>query len=246
VTAVIDTVIRLLFIGNSLTAANDLPATVASLGRAAGVRIECTAVVRPGFSLEDHWHDGEAQKTIARGGWTFVVLQQGPSALPESRVLLEEYVRRFDTLIRAAGAKTAVYMVWPSAERRGDFDGVSRSYAGAAARVGGLLFPVGDAWREAWQRDPDLRLYGPDGFHPSPLATSLGALVILQGITGRPAPAAALAAIDGRARAVLAAASEAVYHSDRRRRPVSGIPRPGSVPGSRRGRAAGRPTAVFR
>jgi len=48
---VIATVIRLLFIGNSLTAANDLPATVTAMGRAAGLRIECTASAKPNFSL---------------------------------------------------------------------------------------------------------------------------------------------------------------------------------------------------
>jgi hypothetical protein len=47
-----------------------------------------------------------------------------------------------------------------------------------------LLFPVGEAWRAAWRRDPAVPLDGPDGFHPTPTATYLAALVIYQHITG--------------------------------------------------------------
>jgi hypothetical protein len=188
----LDAALRILFIGNSLTAANDLPGKVEALGRAAGVEMQCAAVAKPNFSLEDHWNDGEARRAIARGGWSYVVLQQGPSALPESRVLLDAYARRFDEQIRRVKARPALFMVWPSEARRRDFDGVSRSYAGAATLIGGELFPVGEAWRAAWRRDPVLGLYGRDGFHPSPLGSTLAALVIVNRLTGRLPPAAAM------------------------------------------------------
>ena len=134
---------RILFIGNSLTYANDLPGRVCALARAAGARPTCESVAKPDYSLEDHWNDRDARRAIARG-WDFVVLQQGPSALPESRVLLVEFAKRFDAEIRKAGARTALYMVWPSRARRADFDRVSESYAIAAAAIGGLLLPVGE------------------------------------------------------------------------------------------------------
>ena len=107
--------------------------------------------------------------------------------------LLREYTRRFDADIRRAGARTALYMVWPSRARERDFDGVSRSYAAAASDVGGLLFAVGEAWRAAWSRDPSIALYGPDGFHPTPAASYLAALVIVHkafgvSVAGLPAP----------------------------------------------------------
>jgi hypothetical protein len=174
---------RVLFIGNSLTTVNDVPGLLEALaGRDA---IETRTVAFNDYSLQDHWARGDAQKAIAAGGWNVVVLQQGPSALPESRVLLIEYARRFDAEARKVGAKTAMYMVWPSSTRIGDFDGVSASYAAAAREVGGLLLPVGDAWRAAWRRDPRLALYGADGFHPTPLGSYLAALVMYQQLTGR-------------------------------------------------------------
>ena len=47
----IDAALRILFIGNSLTAANDLPGMVEALGRAAGVEMQCAAVAKPNFPL---------------------------------------------------------------------------------------------------------------------------------------------------------------------------------------------------
>ena len=175
---------RVLFVGNSLTATNDLPNRIRELARASGEMWDTSAIVYPNYSLEDHWQRGEASRAIARGGWTFVVLQQGPSALPESRVLLVDYTRRFDAQIRAVGARTALYMVWPADSRRVDFPGVSQSYAAAAAAVNGSLLPVGDAWQAAWRHDPRLPLYGNDGFHPSRLATALAAVVIYERLAG--------------------------------------------------------------
>jgi hypothetical protein len=177
---------RVLFIGNSLTASNDLPAVVEALSRAGGgTPITTVSVVVGGFSLEDHWNQGRAQRRIAEGGWSIVVLQQGPSSLPESQANLRDWTARFDAVIRANGARTALYMVWPESNRREAFDAVSRSYARAAEDVGGMLFPVGEAWRAAWRRDADVPLYGPDGFHPSQTGTYLAALVIYQQMTGR-------------------------------------------------------------
>ena len=62
-------------------------------------------------------------------------------------------------------------------------------------RSKGLLLPAGDAWRAAWAADARLPLYGPDGFHPSPMGTYLAALVIYENFrltaAGAPVPAGA-------------------------------------------------------
>jgi hypothetical protein len=187
--------IRVLLIGNSLTAANGLPQIVESLSKArGGATLEATAITANNFSLEDHWNQGHARATIARGNWAFVILQQGPSALPDSRVLLREYARRFAGEARKVGARPALYMVWPAKVRSGDFDAVSESYALAARDVDGVLISAGDAWREVWRRDPGAALYGGDNFHPSLLGSYVAALTIWRGlsgasVTGLPGPA---------------------------------------------------------
>lgn len=180
---------RILFIGNSLTYSNDLPRMVCELARAAGRSAVCASVAKPDYSLEDHWNERDARQAIARG-WDIVVLQQGPSALTESRVLLVDYAKRFDAQIRKTGARTALYMVWPSRTRRGDFPGVSQSYTAAAKATRGLLLPAGDAWRAAWSIDPELALYGPDGLHPTTMGSYLASLVIYRQIFNEAAKSA--------------------------------------------------------
>jgi len=176
---------RVLFIGNSLTASNNLPRLVEAMSESVDSPLHCESIAFGGFSLEDHWKQGSARRAIARGGWSTVVLQQGPSALPESRALLVEYVRRFDAEIRRIGARTALYMVWPTSARRSDFDGLKTSYETAAKAVGGLFLPAGEAWRRAWQLDGRVALYREDGLHPTASGTYLAALVITQRLTGR-------------------------------------------------------------
>ncbi len=185
---------RVLFIGNSLTYSHDVPRMVADLAAAAGAPLEVDAVTFPGASLEDHWSEGSARRRLASERWDVVVLQQGPSALPESRVLLRRDAARFAELARASGARVALYMPWPSRARAFDFDAVHESYALAARDAGALFIPAGDAWRAAWRVDPQLALYSPDGLHPTVAGAYLAALVIHATVAGRsplgaPAPA---------------------------------------------------------
>lgn len=173
----------ILFIGNSLTYVNDLPLIVEALadsvpGLTPSQRLATAMAAFPDYALEDHWTNGTAVRAIDQGKWSVVVLQQGSSALESSRVNLREWTRKFDERIRAAGARTAMYAVWPFASRQFDFDRVNESYTLAATDVNGMLFPVGEAWRAAWRRDPNMELYAADGLHPSAQGSYVGALVI--------------------------------------------------------------------
>lgn len=177
--------LSLLFIGNSLTYTNDLPAMLGRMLEGQGFNVErIVTKARPNFGLQDHWSSKTTRRAIAEGGWDYVIMQQGPSAT-EGRPSLMEYSRLLEGEIRSAGARPALYMVWPSAARLSDFPGVAHSYRSAAEAVDGLLLPVGEAWMAAWTQDPKLKLYGHDGFHPSRLGTYLACLVMYQQITGR-------------------------------------------------------------
>jgi lysophospholipase L1-like esterase len=205
-----------LFVGNSLTQGNDLPLLVEALSAAGGHPLSTEAVTYGGVSLEDHWNR-KTQDRIAAATWRYVVLQQGPSSLLESRVGLREWTARFDPVIRQSGGTTALFMVWPESVRREVFPQVSESYRLAAQDVGGLFLPAGDAWLAAWRRNPSLALYGPDGFHPTLAGSYLAALTIYAGLTGR-SPVGlpgqlrlrngVSVAVDGRDVAVLQAAAQ--------------------------------------
>jgi hypothetical protein len=171
--------LRILFIGNSLTYVNDLPGMVRQLGASNSARpVTVSSVAFGDYSLEDHWNRGDALTAIRQGGWDLVVLQQGPSALPESRANLIEWTGRFAGEIRKVGSRPAVYMVWPGLGRQEAWDSVTDSYAAAAAAARALLLPAGEALRSAYTTDPGLPLFDADGFHPLPLGSFGVALVI--------------------------------------------------------------------
>jgi hypothetical protein len=103
--------LRVLFVGNSLTATNDLPAHVAALAQVTGRKLEYGAVTFGGYNLEDHWNNGEARKALANGNWDFVVMQQGPSAFPESQADLRLWATRFADEARAHGTRPGLLTV---------------------------------------------------------------------------------------------------------------------------------------
>jgi hypothetical protein len=176
--------LRVLFIGNSLTEGNDLPHLVQAMAAAGGVGMEVTAVTPGGQGLEDQWKGDNARKVLADGRWDFVVLQQGPSSLPESQANLKEWAPKWADLVRKQGAKPALYMVWPFQGQRNGFELVAKSYRTAAQAADARILPAGEAWQEALRRDAKIGLYQSDNLHPTPQGSYLAALVITRGLTG--------------------------------------------------------------
>lgn len=177
---------HVLFIGNSLTYINDLPSMVRALADSAGAeKMYVEQVAKPDYALEDHWADGDARRAINRGGWRIVVLQQGPSSLPENRANLRQLAATFAQVIRQAGGTPALYQVWPANANFGTFDAALESYRLAAEDVQGPLLPGGAAWRAAWRRDPALPLYAADGLHASVQGSYLVALTIFGALQHR-------------------------------------------------------------
>lgn len=103
---------RVLFIGNSYLYTNDLPHLVAALALAHGAEIDTGLRAEPDFGLADHLRDRRLRAALEQR-WDWIVLQQGPSSLPQNRAALIDNVRRFrrridaaDRARRAAGAKS--------------------------------------------------------------------------------------------------------------------------------------------
>ena len=177
----------ILFVGNSLTYFNDMPDIVAaiSLGAEDDPPMRVGMVAFGGFSLEDHWNQGDALDAIDSGEWDVVVLQQGPSTLPASREHLVEWAGRFAERIRAAGAEPALYSVWPTDGTEAGYDATLASYEAAAEAVDGMLIPAGEAWRAARARDSTLNFTLVDGFHPSLLGSVVVAYAVWHAVGGR-------------------------------------------------------------
>jgi hypothetical protein len=191
---------RVLFIGNSLTYVNELPLMVAALARASGDTVSVRTAALPNYALIDHYNGGStALGELSQNRWDVVVLQQGPSTTPVNRDSLILVAKLFEPVIRAAGATPALFQVWPTIDRKAFFDAARVSYEMAADEVNGIFMPAGAAWAKAWESDPALAFYGPDGLHPSALGTYVAALVIYERLTGKDArQLPATPVVDGR------------------------------------------------
>lgn len=174
---------RALFIGNSYLYLLDVPGMVQALADSAGEEIAVMTVAGPDMALVDHF-GGIASTMIAKGGWEWVVLQQGPSSVEVNRDTLRLATRAFGDQIAAVGGTPALFSAWPSATRRVDFPRAIESYQLAASDVDGIFIPVAGAWLEAWERDPDISLYS-DGLHPSGAGAYLAALVVYGKLLGK-------------------------------------------------------------
>jgi hypothetical protein len=182
--------IRLLFVGNSFTARNDLPGLVAKLAEARGKRLEHRLISAGGASLRMHWNRGDAQRALAAGTYDYVILQEQSTLPMKNAVRFHENVRLFDEAIRAAGAKTALYMTWARRHEPQNQKAITEAYRSIGAEVGALVIPVGEAWTrgEAWERflaeHASPVLHDADGSHPTLAATYLAACCFLKTLFG--------------------------------------------------------------
>lgn len=149
-----------------------------------GARHRAVTRMGEGRALEDHLASAGFNAAVQKK-WDVLVLQQGPSSLPESR---SELIRSVRTIGRLAGGKSrprlALLMAWPPANRRGSWDRVTESYQLAASDAGGVLIPAGANLRRALQEDPAIPLLAGDGFHPAVSGTYLAALTTYRALMG--------------------------------------------------------------
>jgi len=169
---------RILFIGNSLTYVNDVPGILQALADSASdEKLAVASRTLPNYALIDHWIEGVAPREIAKGGWGWVVMQQGWTPAGIYRDTLRLAARNFGAEISKIGAKAAMYQTWPPVDRPNQFAGSIESYELAAADIGGEVFPVARAWLATWERDRDIQLYS-DGLHASVAGSYLAAIVM--------------------------------------------------------------------
>ncbi len=218
--------LHVLFVGNSYTYVNDLPAHLAAMGALGPTALSVDSVTVGGATLHNHWDTGTAPARITAGGWDAVVLQEqsvNPALDPAD---FSTYATRFATLATMHGARPVFYATWP--RRAGDavyaetWSGgtpaafgarLDAAYTSAAASVpGSVVAHVGVAWMAALAAVPAVNLYADDGSHPSPAGTWLAACVMYRALTrALPTPAmdvtaAGVAPADARALRELAAA----------------------------------------
>jgi hypothetical protein len=173
---------KILFVGNSLTYTNDLPALVTALAKTKGHPVQTETLAYPNYALEDHWNDGQLQKMIAKEKYDFVIVQQGPSSQADGRAMLLDYGKRIKDLCDKNNSKLVFFMVWPAKANLHMMDGVIKNHTDAAIETNSILCPVGKVWKEHFAATGDYSYYGPDEFHPSLAGSQVAAKVIVESL----------------------------------------------------------------
>ena len=170
---------RILYIGNSFTARNNLPGLVASLAKVRGHQVEHRLISAGGASLRQHLNAGTALEAIADGGYDVVVLQEQSTLPVKNAARMQDSVRDFDAAIKAAGAQTALYLTWARRNAPETQQALTTAYAGIAAELGATLVPVGMVWERFLATHDQPRLHDADNSHPALPGSYLAACVFL-------------------------------------------------------------------
>ncbi|GAA0593339.1 SGNH/GDSL hydrolase family protein [Kribbella sandramycini] len=170
---------RILFVGNSFTARNNLPGLLKGLAAARGVEMSSTLIQAGGASLRQHLNAGKAPAAIADGGYDVVVLQEQSTLPIKSPERFRESAREFDAAIRAAGARTALYLTWARRNAPETQAALTAAYAGSAVELGATLIPVGPVWERFLQEHAEPVLHDKDNSHPALAGSYLAACVFL-------------------------------------------------------------------
>ncbi|MBM3434740.1 MAG: T9SS type A sorting domain-containing protein [Bacteroidetes bacterium] len=191
---------KVLFVGNSYTAANNLPEKVSKLASSLSDSVYYDSNTPGGYRLSDHATNVTTLAKISQEDWDFVVIQaqsQEPS-LPPEQVAAEvlPYAAILNDSVKSNNpcSETVFFMTW--GRKYGDqqncanwepvctFLGMQQrlmaGYMTMTEQNSSTVAPVGLAWKHAMDDDPDslINLYSGDLSHPSAAGTYLTTCVM--------------------------------------------------------------------
>lgn len=178
---------KVLFIGNSYTAYNNLPQLTANVALSTGDTLIFDSNTPGGQTFQGHFTNSQTTSKIQAGGWDFVVLQEQSQlpAFPIQQVQNQvfPFAQKLDSMIHAATpcAQTLFYMTW--GRKNGDanncqflpdlctYEGMDNllreRYMIMANDNNALVSPVGAVWRYLRANHPGIELYQSDESHPT-------------------------------------------------------------------------------
>jgi len=186
-------VVHVLFLGNSYTYFNNLPAVFSELAKEGRHCEVGTRMVAPGGArLKDHWDRAEAHEALNSQRWDYVVLQdqstlgvgyyfEGKARVASDEVFLP-YAEKWAAEIVRHGARPVFYLTWARKDTPDDQAALNYAYIHAAKKTGSIVAPVGLAWQQVWQKSPTGDLYYQDGSHPSQAGSYLAACAMYAAI----------------------------------------------------------------
>ncbi|MFM7176971.1 MAG: PKD domain-containing protein, partial [Bacteroidota bacterium] len=193
---------KVLFLGNSYTAYNNLPQLVADVALSAGDTVVFSSNTPGGYTLQGHSTNATSLSLLTAGDWDHVVLQEQSQlpSFPQGQVATScfPYARALDSIAQSLNpcVKSVFYMTW--GRKNGDasncatwppvctysgMDSLLRlRYMQMAVDNDAMVNPAGAIWRHIRNNLPGIELYQTDESHPSlagSYATACGFYTVL-------------------------------------------------------------------
>lgn len=189
---------RVLFIGNSLTHGNDLPAMVEAIAQANGSSIEWEMIAPGGATLADHNTDNATLGELLTGGYDVVVVQeqsQIPAVAQWTASLMWPNAIGLAGAAHQGGARVVWFQTWGRREGAPelgylDFDSmqeaITATYLDIGWETGGVVAPAGQRWQRVIRQGVPISLHAVDGVHASPAGSYAAAIEIAAAILEHP------------------------------------------------------------
>ena len=181
-------IVKILFIGNSLTYFNDgVDYHVGEFYNNGDGDIPSLTerATTPGFSLADHLNSSATMNTINSEDWDYIVLQENGVIASTDREEMLASVTAFKNILDATSSEVLFYMTWAYDGEPQMTDQLLDSYTEASTLTGYKIIPVGLGWRDFQQENNGTNLLGPDGVHPSIEGTFFASAMLYRAISNQ-------------------------------------------------------------
>jgi len=178
---------RVAFLGNSYTAANDLPLMISKLAHSAGDELNYTSSTPGGYTFQSHSTNSGSTSLLQQTGLDYVVLQEQSQlpSFPNSQVATDvfPYAEDLCNMITQYNpcAKPLFFMTWgrkygdsqncsvwpPVCTYEGMDSLLNLRYRQMADSNEAYVSPVGAVWHYIRDMDSTIELYSSDYSHPS-------------------------------------------------------------------------------
>ena len=181
--------IRVLFIGNSLTAFNDMTSIVEKMGSTTKekISIETFMIASGGDSLDRIVKSRASShnmyfQTIESEKWDYIVLQDHSKAPISGRNQMIKAAEVLVEINKTNNANTIFFMTWAPKDKPHQIGEISMVYNNLGKTLDSKVAPVGLTW-DYVTRNSTIDLYDSDGVHPNKVGTLLTACTIFSTIT---------------------------------------------------------------
>ncbi|MEM9204211.1 MAG: hypothetical protein AAGC53_21435 [Actinomycetota bacterium] len=181
---------RVLFVGNSYTHGNELPAMVEAIAAANDTSIRWTMIAPGGARLRDHRANPDVVAAIQSGEYDVVVFQE-QSQIPSSPELRANEMLpaalALDAIADQAGVSVVWFQTWGHRDGwpvRGHNsyqsmqDAVIAGYAEVGRQTNGRVAGAGARWSRYLAFGGEISLHHADGTHATPAGSYLAALAL--------------------------------------------------------------------